>query len=151
MTVLCHWYMRTVQNSGTMWPTSVNCVILLLISQRLVVLTCHSCISWQRIIAHNCGSYLGKVGYNRYWHFMVFVFQTELFNWDIRWLLKAFVIVGYYPPISESCFAESEKCASEWPVKISEETKKSKAYQQSIDSDFVKMQLPHRVALGAGR
>jgi len=33
--------------------------------------------------------------------------------------LKAFVIVGYYPPISESCFVESEKCASKWPVKIS--------------------------------
>lgn len=67
---------------------------------------------------------------------MVFVFQIELFSWDIRWLLKAFVIVGCYPPISESRFAESEKRASGWPVKISEEIKTSKAYQQSINSDF---------------
>lgn len=67
---------------------------------------------------------------------MVFVFLIELFSWDLRRLLKAFVIVGCYPPIPESCCAESGKCTSYWPVKIREEIKKNKAYQQPINSDF---------------
>jgi len=37
----------------------------------------------------------------------------------------------------KSIRSEYGKCASEWPVKISEEIiKKNKAYQQPINSDF---------------
>ena len=45
--------MRMVQNSGTTWPVSVNCVTLLPISQKLVVHHIfHSFVNWQGTIAH---------------------------------------------------------------------------------------------------
>lgn len=68
-------------------------------------------------------------------HSVVFVFHTELLIWNIRWLLKAFVIVGYYPPISESLFCRAWEVCKQYE----QGNKENQGQQQSVNSDFYEL------------
>lgn len=80
-------------------------------------------------------------------HSMVFVFHIELLIWNIRWLLKDFVIVGHYPPISERLFCRV------WEVCKQDEhgNQENQGQQQSVNPNFHEDEPPHKIVLGAGR